>query len=38
MHDLLSGTAFYATSAIAFPPRYPDSMFTPDAIAGEGIR
>jgi hypothetical protein len=38
MHDLLSGTAFFATSTISFKPRYPDSVFTPDAIAGEGIR
>lgn len=42
--DLLSGTAFvgnlYNAKAAQYPlkPRYPDSVFTPDAMAAEGVR
>lgn len=42
--DLLSGTGFvgnlYNAKAAQYPlkPRYPDSVFTPDAMAGEGAR
>lgn len=43
-NDLLSGTAFvgnlYNAKRSQYPlkPRYDDSVFTPDAMAGEGIR
>jgi hypothetical protein len=43
-NDLLSGQAFignlYNSKAAQYPikPRYPDSVFTPDALAGEGVR
>lgn len=43
-NDLLSGTGFvgnlYNAKSQHYPlkPRYPDSVFTPDAMAGEGIR
>jgi len=43
-NDLLSGTAYvgnlYNSKAAQYPikPRYPDSVFTPDAMAGEGVR
>ena len=42
--DLLSGSAFvanlYNSKNAQYPlkPRYPDSTFTPDALAGEGVR
>jgi hypothetical protein len=42
--DLLSGTAFVGNlfnakaAQIQVMPRYPDSVFTPDALAGEGVR
>lgn len=42
--DLLSGTGFvgnlYNAKAAQYPikPRYPDSVFTPEAMAGEGVR
>ncbi len=44
MNDLLAGTAFvanlYNTKSAQYPikPKYPDSVFTPDAMAGEGVR
>lgn len=43
-NDLLSGQAFignlYNAKSAQYPikPRYPDSVFTPDALAGEGVR
>jgi len=43
-NDLLSGSAFvgnlYNSKPAHYPlvPRYPDRVFTPDAMAGEGIR
>jgi hypothetical protein len=43
-NDLLSGGGFVANlyndkaSQYALKPRYPDSTFTPDALAGEGVR
>ena len=43
-NDLLSGTAFVAGLYNSQPthyqvmPRYPDTDFTPDALAGEGVR
>jgi hypothetical protein len=43
-NDLLAGTAFvanlYNSKAAQYPlkPRYPDSTFTPDALAGESVR
>jgi hypothetical protein len=43
-NDLVSGQAFVGNlynakaSQYAVKPRYPDSVFTPDAMAGEGIR
>ena len=43
-NDLLSGQGFvgnlYNSKASQYPikPRYPDSVFTPDAMAGEGVR
>lgn len=43
-NDLLSGTGFvsnlYNTKSAQYPlkPRYPDSTFTGDALAGEGVR
>lgn len=43
-NDLLSGVAFvgnlYNSKAAQYPikPRYADSVFTPDALAGEGVR
>jgi len=43
-NDLLSGQAYmgnlYNAKASQYPlkPRYPDSVFTPDAMAGEGVR
>ena len=42
--DLLAGTAFvgnlYNSKSAQYPikPRYPDAVFTPDALAGEGVR
>jgi hypothetical protein len=42
--DLLPGTGFagnlYKTKASQYAgkPRYPDSVFTPDALASEGVR
>jgi hypothetical protein len=42
--DLLSGTAFVGNLfngkavQIQLMPRYPDRVFTPDALAGEGVR
>lgn len=44
MNDLLSGSAFvanlYNSKAEQYPqvPRYPDRVFTPAALAGEGVR
>lgn len=44
MHDLLSGTGFVANLYNSYDqqypkmPRYPDRVFTPAALAGEGIR
>jgi hypothetical protein len=43
-NDLLSGVAYvgnlYNTKSVQYPikPRYADSVFTPDALAGEGVR
>lgn len=43
-NDLLSGQAFVANlyntkpSQYAIKPRFPDSVFTPDALASEGVR
>jgi hypothetical protein len=43
-NDLISGTGFvgnlYNAKAAQYPlkPRYPDSVFTPDAMTGEGVR
>jgi hypothetical protein len=43
-NDLLSGTAFianlYNSKAAQYPlkPRYPESTFTPDALAGDSVR
>lgn len=43
-NDLLSGAAYVGNlynskaSQHLFKPRYPDSVFTPDAMAGEGVR
>jgi hypothetical protein len=43
-NDLTSGQGFIANvynnkdSQYPLKPRYPDSMFTPDALAGEGVR
>lgn len=43
-NDLLSGTAYVGNlfnskaSQQPFKPRYPDRVFTPDAMAGEGVR
>lgn len=43
-NDLLSGQAFIGNlynakaSQYAIKPRFPDSVFTPDAMAGEGVR
>jgi hypothetical protein len=42
--DLLSGSGYvanlYNSKSAQYPlkPRYPDSVFTPDALAGEGVR
>lgn len=43
-NDLLSGSAYianlYNSKSQQYPlqPRYPDAVFTPDALAGEGVR
>ncbi len=43
-NDLLNGMGFigalYTSKAAQYPlkPRYPDSVFTPDALTGEGVR